>query len=133
MKSEVTTEGDCEGRSTRKLGIFTGFIDEIALYLADKCAYKLYFKAVKPQGGNFIPTKKSVQINIEIPYEIQTSDLETQKKYYEDVFKERDVKIIGVHGYGTCTIETGKKTIEERKEEILNKLSDEERQILGFK
>ena len=26
----VTTEGDCEGRSTRHLGVFQGYIDDIA-------------------------------------------------------------------------------------------------------
>lgn len=34
---KVTTEGDCEGKSVRHLGTFTGYIDEIAFALADKC------------------------------------------------------------------------------------------------
>ena len=25
---EVTTEGDCEGRTTRRLGVYSGYIDE---------------------------------------------------------------------------------------------------------
>lgn len=39
----VTTEGDCEGRSTRDLGIHEGYIDEIALALADKCCSIMRF------------------------------------------------------------------------------------------
>ena len=31
---KVTTEGDCEGKSTRDLGVHTGYIDEIAFALA---------------------------------------------------------------------------------------------------
>lgn len=37
----VTTEGDCEGRSPRDLGFHEGYIDEIALALADKCFYEI--------------------------------------------------------------------------------------------
>lgn len=44
---EVTTEGDCEGRSVRHLGTFTGYIDEIAFALADKCYYSLRFSLLK--------------------------------------------------------------------------------------
>ena len=36
----VTTEGDCEGRSVRNLGTYEGNIDEIAFALADKCFYR---------------------------------------------------------------------------------------------
>lgn len=47
----VTTEGDCEGRSPRDLGFHEGYIDEIALALADKCFYSLYFVAINTQVG----------------------------------------------------------------------------------
>ena len=43
----VTTEGDCEGRSTDQLGTHFGHVAEIAFHLADKVVYKLTFSPVK--------------------------------------------------------------------------------------
>lgn len=40
---EVTTEGDCEGKTVTKLGVFAGHIADIALALADKSYYSLHF------------------------------------------------------------------------------------------
>lgn len=42
----VTTEGDCEGRSTTQLGTFYGHVVEIGLSLADKSYYALTFYPV---------------------------------------------------------------------------------------
>ena len=42
----VTTEGDCEGKSTRDLGIHRGHVGDIALMLAGSCLYGLNFKPV---------------------------------------------------------------------------------------
>lgn len=39
----VTTEADCEGRTTCYLGAFYGHVAEIAFSLADKCLYSLLF------------------------------------------------------------------------------------------
>lgn len=44
----VTTEGDCEGRSTRNLGTHTGYLDDIAFALADQAYYGLEFEPVHP-------------------------------------------------------------------------------------
>jgi hypothetical protein len=40
----VTTEGDCEGRTTNNLGDHYGHIADIAFALADKCHYSLQFR-----------------------------------------------------------------------------------------
>ena len=42
----VTTEGDDEGRSEKDIGEFYGHVAEIALSLAKKACYKLYFDPV---------------------------------------------------------------------------------------
>lgn len=60
----VTTEGDCEGKSTRNLGTHTGYIDEIALALADKCYYSLHFERAKQLDRS--PKKDSVEVTLEI-------------------------------------------------------------------
>ena len=44
---KVTTEGDCEGKTTINLGIYEGNISDIAFYLKDKCEYALQFTPVK--------------------------------------------------------------------------------------
>lgn len=53
---KVTTEGDCEGRSIRDLGTYTGYLDEMAFALADKCCYSLQFDT--PISDIPIPIKK---------------------------------------------------------------------------
>lgn len=63
---KVTTEGDCEGRSTSHLGTFEGFIDEIALALADKCCYSLTFKWIDPKEIDMSPKKDEVHIQLDI-------------------------------------------------------------------
>lgn len=37
----VTTEGDCEGRTTSTLGYATGDVDDIKMYFADRKMYEL--------------------------------------------------------------------------------------------
>src|SRR5271155_5056847 len=43
----VTTEGDCEGKSVKDLGVHTGFIDEIAFALGSQAYYSLTFELAK--------------------------------------------------------------------------------------
>lgn len=44
----VTTEGDCEGRSTADLGQHYGHVADIAFELANKCEYSLRFRPRAP-------------------------------------------------------------------------------------
>lgn len=63
---EVTTEGDCEGRSVSRLGIYEGYIDKIALALADRCYYSLCFRPIDPRALDLTPKRKSVEISFDI-------------------------------------------------------------------
>ena len=47
---EVSTEGDCEGRSTKRLGTHQGYVDEIASSLAGQECYSLNFRRVYPKS-----------------------------------------------------------------------------------
>jgi hypothetical protein len=40
---QVTTEGDCEGRTVKNLGVYKGHVADIAAMLADKTCYSLRF------------------------------------------------------------------------------------------
>jgi len=43
---KVTTEGDCEGRSTKTIGVFEGHVVDIALQLSKQTCYSLMFSPV---------------------------------------------------------------------------------------
>lgn len=59
----VTTEGDCEGRSVAPLGNYQGTIEEIALHLADRAYYNLYFYPMVPVNkGPYLQKKDNVNI-----------------------------------------------------------------------
>lgn len=129
---KVTTEGDCEGRSTRDLGIHTGYIDQIAFALADKCFYTLNFTLVEPKSLDLTPKKDTVKISLDTESGAWEFNSKEAMAYFKDFFSDRDVEVVDTHGYGSCTISTHKETIEEKKQKILQKLSDEEKQILGL-
>lgn len=129
---KVTTEGDCEGRSMEDLGVYTGYVDEIAFALADKCCYKLCFTLVEPITLDLTPKKDTVKISLDIDSGTWDFNVADAMEYFKDFFANRDVEVIGTHGYGSCTISTHKETIKEKKEKILQKLSEEEKKILGL-
>ena len=58
---KVTTEGDCEGRTTSELGKFYGHVAEIAFHLAAKCYYGLDFYPIESLAVNLVTPKKSPQ------------------------------------------------------------------------
>ncbi len=107
----VTTEGDCEGRTTTNLGIHQGFVDEIAFKLADKCYYYLRFEPVHLDnltGKNITATKVKIRFS-------NDSDL-------INTLHGRPVLIKG------DTIESTAK--DSKLQVIMNKLSEEEKTYL---
>ena len=80
---EVTTEADCEGRSTKSLGVFEGHIDDIAFHLADKVYSSLKFSKVDIKQINIpIPKADRVTISLENP---------TSFEKYTEIFKDQNV------------------------------------------
>ncbi|AHJ87186.1 hypothetical protein BCP8-2_148 [Bacillus phage BCP8-2] len=64
---EVTTEGDCEGRSIRRLGTYEGHILDIVRQLAGQAYYQLTFERAKPATlAAKLPkgTRRSVQFHV---------------------------------------------------------------------
>ena len=41
---QVTTEGDCEGKTTTNLGVHEGYLDDIAFSLGSRAYYSLQFQ-----------------------------------------------------------------------------------------
>lgn len=132
---KVTTEGDCEGRSTQILGVYTGYVDEIALHLAHRCFYSLNFTKVEAESVSLPKNKNSVSVSFNI--ESKTWDsIKTNGGLEEmkEVFKDRPVFISKSNYYASFTIST-EEIIDERKqkrEKALAKLSKEDRKILGL-
>jgi len=132
---DVRTEGDVEGRTINHLGTYTGYIDEIALHLADKCFYSLIFKNVEPVQ-EYKPTSDSVNIFLDINSGTWPMVGEQRLKYFEELFKNRNVNVVESNYYASVKIEA-KKTQEEikaeKKQKALDKLSEEEKELLGLK
>ena len=128
---EVTTEGDYERRSVKNLGAFTGYVDEIALHLADKAYYGLSFKKVIP-NLKLAPMKSSVNVL----FHIESGTWDTIKtdngmKEMIDVFASRPVRIKKSNYYASFVIESvDSESI--LKAAALKKLTHAEKKILGL-
>lgn len=129
---EVTTEGDCEGRSTRQLGTFEGYIDEIALGLADKCYYSLTFKKVDitPKIADSLVVSK-VSVSMDYDSSIWRMSLSQKKEYYKNLLRERPC-FVNDGTYGDVVISNCIDEKELKKREALRKLTKEERELLGL-
>ena len=131
---KVTTEGDCEGRSSRDLGTYEGYIDEIAFSLADKCYYSLNFRAVSPHEHKPDMTPKRKTVDIQLDIGSGTWDMESKNRAIavSGLMRDRPVAVSESTFYGCVRLTTNKKTEEEKKAEALAKLSPEERRLLGL-
>lgn len=124
---EVTTEADCEGRTIRNLGTYEGFIDDIAFALADKPYYSLKFKAVQPKTLDMTPKSKEVNVSLDINSDTWDMNNTELVGFWKEVMKNRDVRVQKGVGFNTVTLTSGRKTIEDIRQEALAKLSKEER------
>jgi|TARA_R100000750_G_C2335181_1_gene91815 hypothetical protein len=125
---EVTTEGDCEGRTTRNLGIYEGYVDDIALTLADQAYYKLSFKqAVKVIKKGSKPTNEKVIVSLQ--YGILDEALSFADMF--SLFKDRPVVVEKNSSYRSVAL-ISKNAEEIRTNKAMSKLSDEDKAVLGL-
>jgi hypothetical protein len=108
---EVTTEGDCEGKSVNRLGIYEGHIDEIAFHLAHKCYYSLQFtrhvSELPKEPEDPKETPKSVCVIFDIKSGSWDRDMNSKKRVavMTDLFKDRPVKITEGQYYASFVLE----------------------------
>lgn len=95
----VSTEGDCEDRTTTQLGEYYGHVAEIAFHLANRSSYSLQFKPIKnkERGKRIIlqATRKNVWIYLDISSNTWGMSAENRAQYiakWLDVSEEVDVK-----------------------------------------
>lgn len=140
---EVTTEGDCEGRSTTRLGIYVGWLDEIALHLANKSYYSLHFKRVEPiQNIEYVPTKKKVAVSLDIGFGTWDMGHKELAHFMQTRFLDegRDVTVEPGGTYAGFTLVSAQETAEDRKERLKREarekleatMTKEELRILGL-
>lgn len=128
----VTTEGDCEGRSTTDLGVFEGNIDTIALALADRCYYyALYFTAVDPTDYDKTPKKDEINISIYGASGMYDMTKEERLDAMRNMLKDRPVFVRDGDHADTFIISTKQESREKRRQKVLDKLTAEERELLG--
>lgn len=128
----VTTEGDCEGRSITDLGVFEGNIDTIALALADRCYYyTLYFTAVDPTAYDKAPKKDEINISIYGASGMYDMTKEERLDAMRNMLKDRPVFVRDGDRADTFIISTKQESREKRRQKVLDKLTAEERELLG--
>lgn len=136
----VTTEGDCEGRSTKDLGTHEGFLDEIAFSLAGAVEYGLQFSRVQTDTYKVRPPKTEVNVSLDIG--TGTWDLGPNERaaFFKKMLEGRPVSIGRSDFYAAVTLIAGRDPAEQerlRKEAArrlaLSKLSAEDREALDLK
>lgn len=131
----VTTEGDCEGRTTTDLGVHVGYIDDIAFALGSKAYYTLNFETAKKlPAPEVVPPVNAVSISLDIDSGTWDMNSEQRANYFRNLFKDRRVTVQPGTYYASVTLvkdpEREKLKIKAR---ALAKLTAEERELLGLK
>ncbi len=103
---KVTTEGDCEGRSVRDLGIHEGYLDDVAFDLADKTYYYLQFTLVEPKKPipSTKPSPKSVNIVLNIESGTWEMSGSERVKLISKILSGRPVQVSDGQYYASVTL-----------------------------
>lgn len=137
---KVTTEGDCEGKTTRTLGIYEGNISDIAFYLKDKCEYSLNFSpavVTKISSTDVLPHGK---VNISLPIDSGTWNMspEDRVNYFTVLLNTEDEKdrfSVDIGDYFASVKLIGRlsdDSLEVKVKNALDKLTDEDKEVLGL-
>lgn len=91
----VTTEGDEEGRTTRQLGSYEGYLDEIAQKLASEAYYSLCFRKAQelPHKDNPKEYPKAVSVQLDIGSGTWDMDGKDRAATIANLLKDRPVVV----------------------------------------
>ena len=129
---EVSTEGDCEGRSIKRLGLWEGFVDTIALHLAPKAMYHLWFSLAKVNQVKEQPTTRCVDVYFDTESNLPGMDSPTRVKEVAKLLSGRNVTVEPSCYYGCVKIVNNRSEEELLKASALSKLTAAERKVLGL-
>ncbi len=141
----VTTEGDCEGRSTRSLGVYRGFMDEIAFHLASKAEYTLTFNPLTPQElvrQIRSPTER-VHVRLDMATGTWTMGSPERAEFFRAILEGRPVRVWESSNHAAVELVRAVtpeqiaaydlERLELLRQAGLSKLTPEERAALGLK
>lgn len=137
----VTTEGDCEGRTTRDLGVHEGYIDDVAFALAGSAFYKLEFNPVDVKKLLRRPGL-GTEVSVSLPIDSKTWDLKTSERveFFRRLLAGRDVAVSESNYYASVKLTRGRdpqRQEQARRDALrnaaLSKLSADEIAALGVK
>lgn len=149
----VTTEGDCEGRTTVNLGVHEGYLDEVAFELAPRAMYTLTFNLPDPTGIRAKIPNLHDHVVVNLGYKFMSGASrdgtgfdkmtnEAQAILFEKLLRGRPVKVEPASFYASVTLrrmitpkmraEAEALMLKLKREAALAKLSQEERKILGL-
>ena len=123
----VTTEGDIEGRTTKELGTHEGYVDEIALALADKRgSWSLNFQLVEPMPRPYEPKKSEITINLHPESGIKTYE------QFQDFFAGRPIELVRSRQHNSVVIKTNQTIKADLIKQAKAKLTQAEMDALGI-
>lgn len=132
---EVTTEGDCEGRTTRNLGTHEGYFDEVALALAGQAYYGLQLKQVQP-SKIVNPVPKFPEVSVGLNIETGTWNLSPKERavIISNWLTSNGRKVHVQEGtyYATVLLKTHMSEKDIARKAALAKLNDEDKKALGL-
>lgn len=129
---EVTTEGDEEGKSTKRLGVYIGYIDDIAFALADQCFYSLKFTKVCTDVPVPKVARESVNVCLDIKSKTWDMNARDRIQYFKQLLCGRNNVFVD-DGQFYASVKLCRKDLEKTKKEIaLAKLTEEEKRLLNL-
>lgn len=131
----VTTSGDCEGRTTRDLGVHEGWVDDIAFAFAHKAMYDLTFERVNPVDWSMNnENPKADEVHVRFNIDSGTWDLKGDDlvDWAANVFKDRPCHVLRSNYFSAFALSKTGKTVKEEKEVALSKLTHREKKILNL-
>ena len=135
----VTTEGDCEGRTTKDLGVHEGHLDDIAFALASAAYYSLHFKRLYSSGYKAIPP--GIEVSVLLSIESKTWDLTppARRAYFESMLAGRNVSVSDGKYFASVKLTSGRTPQDQARARRdatakagIAKLTHEERVALGL-
>lgn len=136
---QVTTEGDCEGRTMKDLGYYEGNPVDIAFVLADKAMYSLTFSEVVATivTPDELDRTRSEEVSITFAMDSKYSNVEDIAHFIKWLFIEhRPVHVAEMRAFNSVRLKKGvpdkSNALDLARERALSKLSQEEKVLLGL-
>jgi len=122
------------GSLMKNLGTFRGYIDEIALNLADQCHYSLEFTKVPDERvENFKVKASSVNVIFDIQSGTWNMSSDERVNFFQKILKDRPTTVSDGQYYASVTLHSTQYSEEDLlREKALAKLTPEEIKALGI-